>query len=222
VGNVLGAGEYAAALEVLAELEKRFPRAIRPKQLRALALSRRGQDGDVENAQMTLGTLYELGEHDPETIGIYARTWMDRYSRSGDVLHLRKSRDLYAEAFESARDDYYTGINAASKSVLLGTPSDLERARVLGEQVQQIVGTAPVANDYWKSATVAEVQLIQGNFEQAGKLYAAAVSAAPSERGSHQSTWTQACRLMATLKPSAMEREQVRQAFAHLPDCAPQ
>ena len=29
--------------------------------------------------------------------------------------------DGYAEALESASDDYYTGINAASKSVLLGT-----------------------------------------------------------------------------------------------------
>jgi hypothetical protein len=50
---------------------------------------------------------------------------MDRYDASGDLADLRQPRDLYAEAFEAARDDYYTGINAAAKSVLLGSPEDL-------------------------------------------------------------------------------------------------
>jgi hypothetical protein len=59
------------------------------------------------------------------------------------------SRDLYARAFERAKDDYYTRINAASKSVLLGTPEDLERAKSYAKLVQQIVGTEPHEDDYW-------------------------------------------------------------------------
>jgi hypothetical protein len=80
--------------------------------------------------------------------GIYARTWMDRYEKSGDVEDLKQSRDLYVEAFDGAQDDYYTGINAAAKSVFLGTDLDLKRAAKYAERVQQIVGTHPHPNDY--------------------------------------------------------------------------
>jgi hypothetical protein len=66
-----------------------FPMAIRPKQLHALALARRGEGDDLMKAQEILGSLYELGERDPETLGIYARAWMDRYEKSGDVEDLK-------------------------------------------------------------------------------------------------------------------------------------
>jgi hypothetical protein len=35
--------------------------------------------------------------------------WMDRYDESDDLADLRQSRDLDAEAFEAAQDDFYTG-----------------------------------------------------------------------------------------------------------------
>ena len=145
---------------------------------------------------------------------------MDRYAASGDVLFLRRARDLYAEAFEGAQDDYYVGINAATKSVLLGGATDIERGRALAHQVQQIVGSDVVHDDYWKTATVAEALLILGEYEKAGARYSDAVTMAPSERGSHASTWLQACRLMAILKPDDASRAFVRGAFGHLPDCA--
>jgi hypothetical protein len=56
-------------------------------------------------------------------------------------------------------------------------------------------------------------------YEDAARLFRAAVRTARAETGSHQSTWTQACRLMAKLHPSDQERALVRSAFAHLPDC---
>ena len=126
------------------------------------------------------------GEQDPETLGIYARTWMDRYAESGEELHLRRSRDLYARAFENAPRDYYPGINAAAKSVLLG---DLPAAEAHAARVEQLVGTAKRENDYWMTATAAEVQLIKRNYAVAAELYQAAVAMAPEERGSHESTW---------------------------------
>jgi len=212
-------GQNDRGIEMLEQLEKRFPRAIRPRQLRALALARRGREGDLRQAQRILGALYEAGERDPETLGIYARTWMDRFSKSGDRSDLEESRRLYAEAFERAKDDYYTGINAASKSVLLGTPDDVARAEVYARQVQEIVGTEPKDNDYWMTATVGEVFLLMKQYADAARLYKAAVDMARSETGSHQSTWTQACRLMQILQPTNDERALVRSAFAHLPDC---
>ena len=210
---------YSSALEVLDKVQVTFPNSIRPRQLRALALARRAEAGDLMAAQGILGELEELGHRDPETLGIYARTWVDRYALSNEVLHLRKARDLYAEAFERAQDDYYVGINAAAKSVLLGNPADLERGRTVAKQVQQIVGNDIVRGDYWKTATVAEVMLILGNYERAATRYAEAVAMAPTEHGSHASTWVQVCRLMAALKIHDESRADIRRAFSHLPDC---
>jgi tetratricopeptide (TPR) repeat protein len=214
---------YNEAISALEALQKEFPRAIRPKQLQALALNRRARDTasdqDLDRAQSILGELYELGERDPETLGIYGATWAERYSRSGVVTDLKQSRDLYAEAFEGARDDYYTGINAASKSVLIGGDAELAKGRAVAAEVQKIVGTQPTKGDYWKTATAAEAALDLGNFFDAGRLYEAAVSMARSEVGSHESTWRQACALMAKLQPSSEERAAVRKAFEHLADC---
>lgn len=212
-------GRNEAGIEMLERLEARFARAIRPRQLRALALARRGQNGDLRQAQRILGALYAAGERDPETLGIYARTWMDRFSASGDRADLEESRRLYAEAFERAKDDYYTGINAASKSVLLGTPEDLATAETYARQVQEIVGTEPKDGDYWMTATIGEVYLLMKQYADAERLYKAAVAMARTEIGSHQSTWTQACRLMEKLQPSSQDRARIRSAFAHLPDC---
>jgi hypothetical protein len=207
------------AITLLAQVEQQFPRAIRPQQLHALALARRGAGDDLKQAQRTLGRLYQDGQRDPETLGIYARTWMDRYSKSKDPSDLQQSRDLYAEAFQRAPDDYYTGINAAAKSVLLGTPDDIALGAKLADQVQKIVGIDPVQGDYWKTATVGEVFLLMKNYADAARLYKAAVSMARAEVGSHESTWKQACLEMKQLNPTADERALVRAAFAHLPDC---
>jgi hypothetical protein len=187
--------------------------------LHALALARRGAGKDLSLAQEILGELYDRGERDPETLGIYGRTWMDRYEKSGDQNDLMQSRDLYVEAFGRAPDDYYTGINAAAKSVLLGTDEDLNRAAEYASKVEQIVGTQARPGDYWMTATVAEVCLIQKKYGEAGSLYGAAVAMTRSEIGSHKTTWKQACRLMATLQPSPADRNLVRKPFMHLPDC---
>jgi TIR domain len=217
----LGANDDAIVM--LEAIQKEFPRAIRPKQLRALALLRRARDGgperDLLDAQDLLGELYESGEHDPETLGIYGATWMERYKRSNRLTDLKQSRDLYAEAFESARDDYYTGINAAAKSVLIGTEEEISLGAKLALKVQEIVGKDSHRGDYWMTATVGEVLLIQKNYGEAARLYAAAVAMARSETASHKSTWTQACHLMDKLQPSREERALVRKAFEHLPDC---
>lgn len=211
-------GRNDDAIRMLEQLERKFPRAIRPQQLRALALARRGANDDLRRAQQILGAVVEAGEKDPETLGIYARTWMDRYNRSLDPSDLEQSRDLYVQAFERAKDDYYTGINAASKSMLLGNQEDIERAIRYAELVQQIVGTEPHPDDYWKTATAGEVFLLFRQYADAARLYKAAVAMARSERASHESTWAQASRLMAKLNPSEADRMLVRSAFAHLPD----
>ena len=121
--------------------------------------------------------------------------------------------------FDKAADDYYTGINAAAKSVLLDTPEDRAKASDYAARVQKVTGTEPHPGDYWMTATVGEVYLLMKNYHDAARLYKAAVSMARTETASHQSTWKQACRLMEKLRPTDDERRLVRSAFEHLPDC---
>lgn len=149
---LIAIGKNDEALSVIDKLKEQFPRSIRPLQLRGLALARKGE---WQEAQLTLLELYHLGERDPETLGILARTWRDHYAHSGDLLNLRKARDVYAEAFKSTPNDFYTGINAASNSVLLG---EIEAAPQYAETVEKLVGTVAKTGDYWATATVAEVQ----------------------------------------------------------------
>lgn len=212
--NLTKLGKNPEAIQVLEKLEKQFPKAIRPQQLHALALARRGEPGDLKQAQKILGKLYQRGERDPETVGIYARTWMDRYAASNDTGDLIQSRDLYAEAFEKAPDDYYTGINAAAKSVFIGTDADLERAAGYAQRVQTLVGEKEIPGDYWKTATVAELFLIQKNYRAAGDMYRKAIAMARSEKGSHGTSYKQAQRLLDKLRPSEAERSAVLDAFA--------
>jgi tetratricopeptide (TPR) repeat protein len=214
-------GRNDEALTMLKQLEAQFPKAIRPKQLRALALARRAAKTKnaegLDEAQAILAELYAAGERDPETLGILARTWMDRYEAEPDSASLQKSRDLYAEAFDAARDDYYTGINAAAKSVFLGTPADLEKANEYAVRVLDVVGTNAWPGDYWKTATVAEAFLMQKNYPRAAETYRAAIAIAPKETGSHATSWTQASRLMAKLGATVDEQALINRVFQHLP-----
>jgi len=203
------------ALHVLERAEQMFPEAVRPKQLRGLALAR---SGETKKAQIVLGKLYAAGEIGPETLGILARTWMDRYVESGERTFLLKSRDLYRQAFEAFPSDYYTGINAASKSLLAG---EKETAAQLAKRVQELVGNEPAAGDYWKTATAAEVQLLQGNVEAAARLYQAAVLAAPLDHGSHESSRRQAELLLAALGAGDADMQKVLAAFPTAKDAGP-
>ena len=180
---------------------------MRPKQLRGLALARSGQ---TIEAQLLLGQLYAAGEIDPETLGILARTWMDRYTQSGDRSFLLKSRDLYRQAFEVFPSDYYTGINAASKSLLAG---EKETAAQLAVRVQKLVGDKPVADDYWMTSTAAELQLLQARYPEAAALYRAAVVMAPGDKASHELTHAQATLLSQALGASDEQRALIDAAF---------
>lgn len=198
------------AIEILRKVEKDFPKSIRPKQLKGLALARRGSDGDLEEAQEILGTLFEQKNLDSETMGLYARTWMDRYNKSGKWSDLRQSRNYYAEAFDRQPHDYYTGINAASKSVFLG---ELDKAMVYANRVESIVGREKVENDYWKTATVAEVMLIKRDYEGAASMYQEAIDMAPNDSGSIKSTKGQAEKLLKMLDPKETEKAFIEEVF---------
>ena len=204
--GLIALGRVAEAMAVLDQAEASFPKAVRPKQLRGLALARSGQTAE---AQFVLGKLFQAGQIGPETLGIYARTWMDRFNAEGKREYLGKSRDLYLKAFTAFPTNYYAGINAASKSLLAG---EAEKAAELAKRVLEVTGETPVA-DYWQTASIAEAQLLQSRFEDAAATYRAAVDAAPDEVGSHASTRGQAVLLLDKLAATDEHKALVLAAF---------
>ena len=189
-------------------LEQFFPLAIRPKQLRALA-----RMDDTRSAQKILAELYAQGARDAETLGIYARTWMDRYDQSGDLNDLRRSRDLYVEAFETAKDDYYTGINAAAKSVLIGEAEDIAKAGEYAARVLKITGTEAKPDDYRLTTIIAEAFLILQNYQAAARLYQAAVNDFPAEVESHLTSRRQALSLIQHLPGTNEDKALIQSVF---------
>jgi len=225
--------ECDRALEVLDIAALSFPKAVRPIQLRALAFARkakaaakRANDNTLEesaraqarddsvallsDAQQWLAELVAMDHRDPETLGIYGRTWMDKYALTNVRTYLEKSRDLYALAFKLNDDDYYTGINAAAKSLFLG---ERQTASEYAQQVEALVGGAAIPGNYWRTATVAEAQLIQGHFDEAAAIYRAAVVDAATVTGSHGSTRGQAELILSHLDATSEQHSNVLQSF---------
>jgi hypothetical protein len=143
-------------------------------------------------------------------------SWMDCYHVSGDLADLRQSRDLYAEAFEAAQDDNYTGINAAAKSVLLGSPEELDKGAAYARRVQEIVGTGKHPNDYWKTATVVEAFLIQQRFREGGRALRRGRGDGPEGGRLAPDHLDPSFASAGKLAPSAEERTLVQKPFEHV------
>lgn len=207
--GLISLGACEEALEVLTHAEAHFPKSIRAKQLRGLALRR------LKRFQEAIDVLSELkaeGHEDAETLGILAAAWDGRYLETKKPLDLRRARELYRTAFQNDPRSYYTGINAASKSLFLGEKE--EAARLAGE-VQPLVAT-PGDDDsdddrLWKGCTLGEVYLLQGNADAAAAQYQKVIDTFPNRVGDLGGTRAQAERICAAL---GLPEEQAKKVMA--------
>lgn len=190
-------GREGDALTVLDQAQARFRRSVRLRQLRGLALRRSGR---IQEALLELEKLRADGHNDPETLGILAATWTATWKSSRNRDHLERARDLYAQAFERTPSDTYSGINAASKSAMLG---EMDAAKEIAQRVLDILqkrsaerGGQP-ASDYWEQVTEPEALFLLGDYARALKLYHSARIAHLGETASIQSTWDQLELLLA-------------------------
>jgi hypothetical protein len=205
VDQLIRAKQYPLALQAVESGLARFPSSLRLRQLKGLALRRNKQ---IDDARFLLVLLTEEGHRDPETLGMLAAVHADLWEeklRAGAASEakddLEVSRDLYREGFEKVPTDTYVGINAASKTALLG---DLEKARVyarlvLARIVERRKEPKKVPSDYWEVATEAEAQLLLGEYRVATELYHQARVANGSEKGSIEATKLQVERLLGVL-----------------------
>jgi class 3 adenylate cyclase len=188
LGNrFLRAGEPLLAYDCIAGALRRQPkdeRDPRLRQLLALALARLGE---TRRACRVLEKLSREPHDDhrliDETFGILARTYKDFGLQCRDTDPDRagkcwkRSLRHYKSAYKKTHN-YYTGINAATLSLLLDA---LPKAREIAEQVLDDcllrskaleAGDRSAGDDpYWLAATLGEAALILGKGDDARKWY---------------------------------------------------
>jgi tetratricopeptide (TPR) repeat protein len=199
--------KYDEAREVLKDAQAHFPKSIREKQLEGLALRRLKR---YQDAIDVLSELKAAGHQDPETMGILAAAWDGLYQESGKMLHLRKSRELYRTAFQGDPKDYYTGINAASKSLFLGEADEAARLATL---VLPLVEKATDGEDFWAACTLGEVYLLQRKVDAAKEQYQKVIDRHPNAVGDLEGTGQQAKRICNALGLTPQESEKVLAPF---------
>jgi len=219
--ELLKRGEALLAYDVLSEgVEALRNRAVpgttvgtvlvRLRQQQALALSRAG---DTAKARTILQQLLEDGYDDGETMGILGgvlkRIAFAAGSDEEREAAFSQSFQVYRTAFEQARhaqrvdDAYYNGINASALALFLGQQ---ETSRTLADTVLSLCRTVAKQRateeqepDYWLTATVAEAELLLGNFGSAAENYRAATKLAGRNFSDLSSTRRQARRILESL-----------------------
>jgi class 3 adenylate cyclase/tetratricopeptide (TPR) repeat protein len=199
-------GQFFLACDLAREARQRFPAHVRLRQLAARAYYR---TGNIEQARIILEELAAQippGEgpikppwkrHAEETLGLLGRVYKEIWKRSGEVDAARRARDAYLQAFRRMTS-YWTGINAATMSLLLG---EAPAAAELATQVLAVcAGAARTRNPqqrFWVDATRGEALLLLGRPDQAREAYAAAVSRLGGKQHEELISVTQQLRLLA-------------------------
>jgi class 3 adenylate cyclase len=197
--HLLHMGEPLLAYNSIQQALLEWPRDVRLRQLKGLALAR---SGALRRANEQLSALRDEGFTDGETLGLLARTHKDLALDADDSAsrdkHLAAAFEVYASGYRESiergaiADAYYTGINAATMAFLRG---DASRAHEIAARVEELC-QAKLGKDaddnYWAQATLAEAALILGNHDVAMQRYAEAAKLAGTRYGDLSSTRHQA------------------------------
>jgi len=132
--------------------------SLRVNQLLALSTSK---CGSPELAVEYLVRLYEQFPDDSETAGILGGIYKSIFRKQQSTKYALLSRDTYAKNF-TATGNYYTGINAATMSVIAGKA---QQGRELAAQI--IAKLDNTATSEWEWATLAEAYLLTKNRDKA-------------------------------------------------------
>lgn len=185
--KMLRRGEPLLAFDVASEGSSTHPADVRLRQLRGLALARSGASA---SANAILEQLRSEGQADEETLGMLGRTYKDLALHAATPNEradfLKRAAKTYAQAYE-ATGGYWTGINAATMSLLCG---ETDRARELAREVQTqgVAAFAREPGQYWLLAALGEAALILREWSQAGEWYERAARVAGNRFGDTQSS----------------------------------
>jgi len=172
----------ASAWDRMIALSGGFPDSLKAnvmvRQQRALALNRRNQPVDRDQALSIIEKLVKEKGGDPETFGILGRIHKDRYKelkKKGSIMAeaaLDDAIDAYRKGFESDPRDYYPGVNAVTLLIQKGGEDALKEAQRLEPLVSFGVARRGGASssDYWDLATVLELSVIGEDWKMANRV----------------------------------------------------
>lgn len=164
-------GQVMFAHDILEEGLAHFPGNLRLIQLFGLSSVK---CGFLLQARDLLVGLMKRGHQDEETLGILGRVYKEMWllADNTNTAHpfLTRSRNLYLKAFLKNKG-YYSGINAASLSLLLGEQDSANKlARHVLAGCAEIIRTEG-SSDYWVLATVGEACTLLDRRDEALAYY---------------------------------------------------
>ena len=209
--DALGTGDMFALFERTREAIQQFPDDPDARYLQALAMARLG-DPHAALRIFERNRVEEIGTED--ALALRGRLLKDLATRADGQKRIdlfRQSSQAYRLAYDVS-DGYFSGINAATTSLLAG---DDEEARRLATSIGRRPDIAD-PQDYYAAASAAEAMLVRGEVEEATALFDAARRRPDASPGNVASTARQVrliaerlsipdeqCeRLLAAIRPS--------------------
>lgn len=167
--DALKSGDMFALFERTREAIEILPDDPEVRYLQALAMARLG-DPHAALRLYQRNRVEELGTED--AVALRGRLLKDLAVRATGAERIdlfRQSSKAYRHAYEIS-DGYFSGINAATTSLLAG---DVEDASALAQAIGRRPDIAK-PQDYYAAASAAEAMLVRGEIERATTLYAEA------------------------------------------------
>jgi hypothetical protein len=210
--DALGRGDMFALFERTREAIAIAPDDPDARYFQALAMARLG-DPDAALRLYERNRVEEIGTED--AVALKGRLLKDlavRTTGAGQVELFRQSSQAYRRAHDLS-DGYFSGINAATTSLLAG---DEGEARELAAAIGQRSDVAQ-PQDYFAAASAAEAMLVCGDVKQATALYAAARRRADASPGMIASTARQVNLIASKLSISDDDKAVLRSSIRPTP-----
>ena len=181
--RILTQGEPLLAYDVVTAGLTIWPKDTRLRQLQGLALAR---SGATERAKAILEDLRLETQPAEETLGMLGRTYKDLAATAATAQQrrefLKSGAKIYGEAYRTT-GGYWSGINAATMSLLIG---ESDRAQEIAGKVREqcLKKVAdPRGDSYWEFAALGEASLVCRDLIQAGEWYARAAEKSSGRYG---------------------------------------
>ncbi len=156
----------------------------RLEQLKALSLSK---IGDPQLALEFFEPRWRSHANSSESAGIMGSIYKAIFIDTKDPKYGKLSANTYLESFNVTKS-YYTGINAATMSRIVGNSV---AAKSIAQQIEAIL--LPMDRDFWEEGTLAECYLLLKNPEKATQHYIRTREMMSSNWGTvnsvHQQLW---------------------------------
>ena len=173
IEHLITSGRFFEAHNMAQAYCAKHPDDLRALQLCGLAMSKSG----ARNAAINfLEPVLEKNAADVETAGILGGVYKEQFKMTAESVYARKSHETYLSNFETTKS-YYTGINAATMSQILGW------GKAAREVAKQVVDLASREDDFWAYATVGEAYLLLRDPVKAKEYYGKAAALGNKQYG---------------------------------------